>query len=34
MEILRDNFRNVKVKVIILPTVGELLYLIARQVGD
>lgn len=33
-EILRDSFRNTKVKVAFLPTVGEILYLVARQVGE
>ena len=30
-ELIRDNFRTSKVKVAILPALGELLYLIAAQ---
>ena len=30
---MRDNFRNTKVKVVTLPALGEVLYLIANQVS-
>ena len=32
-ELIRENFRNSKLKQCLLPPLGELLYLIASQVG-
>ena len=33
-EVLRDNFRMSKMKIAILPALGEVLYLVALQVSD